>query len=97
MHSHSGNSAPISEQPSALITGAIMAMVVTFPIMLCFQLYVDNVFIVTTNGLWKSIVVRQWADNPNVANIDIANFFYYPAYGYLTRLLDSLGIFTGLT
>ena len=97
MHSHSSNYIPVTEQPSALITGAIMVIIVTFAILLSFQLYVDNVFIVTTNGLWKSIVVRQWADNPDIVNLDLANLFYFPVYGQLTRLLDVLGVFTGLT
>jgi len=97
MHSHSGNCAPVSEQPSALISGAIMVIIVAFSILLSFQLYVDNVFIVTTNGLWKSVVVRQWADNPDLVNLDLANLLYFPVYGQLTRLLDVLGIFTGLT
>ncbi|MDD1619455.1 MAG: hypothetical protein LUQ52_08215, partial [Methylococcaceae bacterium] len=97
MHSHSSNNTPVTEQPSALITGAIMVIIATFAILLSFQLYVDNVFIVTTNGLWKSIVVRQWADNPDIVNLDLANLFYFPVYGQLTRLLDALGIFTGLT
>ena len=97
MHSHSSNYTPVTEQPSALITGAIMVIIVTFAILLSFQLYVDNVFIVTTNGLWKSIVVRQWADNPDIVNLDLANLFYFPVYGQLTRLLDVLGVFTGLT
>jgi len=97
MHSHSSNYIPVTEQPSALITDAIMVIIVTFAILLSFQLYVDNVFIVTTNGLWKSIVVRQWADNPDIVNLDLANLFYFPVYGQLTRLLDALGVFTGQT
>jgi len=97
MYSHSGDYDPVTEQPSAMIFGAIMLSLVAFSILLSFQLYVDNVFIVTTNGLWKSIVVRQWADDPDLVNLDLANFFYFPVYGQLIRLLDALGIFTGLT
>ncbi|OYV21908.1 MAG: hypothetical protein CG442_1653, partial [Methylococcaceae bacterium NSO1] len=43
MHSHSSNYTPVTEQPSALITGAIMVIIVSFAILLSFQLYVDNV------------------------------------------------------
>jgi hypothetical protein len=97
MPSHSGNFTPVTEQPSALIFDAIGVVIVAFAMLLSFQLYVDNVFIVTTNGLWKSVLVRQWADNPDLGNLDLANLLYYPAYGQLTRLLDALGVFTGLT
>lgn len=97
MHSHSGNCIPVTERSTALIPGAIMVILVAFAILLSFQLYVDNVFIVTTNGLWKSILVRKWADNPDLVNLDLANLFYYPAYGQLTRLLDAIGVFAGLT
>ena len=97
MQSYTGNCASATEKPSALIAGAFMVTIVGFSILLSFQLYVDNVFIVTTNGLWKSVVVRQWADNPDIVNLDIANLLYFPAYGQLTRLLDALSVFVGLT
>ena len=95
MTSHSGNFTPVTEQPSALIFDAIMVLIVAFAMLLSFQLYVDNVFIVTTNGLWKSVLVHQWAENPELSKLDLANLLYYPAYGQLTRLLDVLGVFTG--
>jgi hypothetical protein len=97
MNSHSGNFTSHTEQPSVLIFDAIRVLIVAFVILLGFQLYVDNVFIVTTNGLWKSVLVRQWADNPAPGNLDLANLLYYPAYGQLTRLLDALDVFTDLT
>jgi len=68
-----------------------------FLLLLTFQLFIDNVFITTTNGLWKSVNVRGWADNPNLANLDLANVFYFPVYGRLVALLDWLGVFPGLT
>jgi hypothetical protein len=97
MHSYSVNCAPLTKHPAALISGAITVVIVAFGVLLGFQLYIDNVFIVTTNGLWKSVVVRQWADNPDLVNLDLANILYFPVYGQLTRLLDALGVFTGLT
>jgi hypothetical protein len=97
MHSYSGNFTPVTEQSSALISDAIMVTIVAFVVLLSFQLYVDNVFIVTTNGLWRSVNLRKWADNPDLANLKLANLLYYPVYGQLIRLLDKLGVFAGLT
>ena len=88
MHSYSGNFTPVTEQSSALISDAIMVTIVAFVVLLSFQLYVDNVFIVTTNGLWRSVNLRKWADNPDLANLKLANLLYYPVYGQLIRLLE---------
>ncbi|MCU0734559.1 MAG: hypothetical protein MUF20_03405 [Methylotetracoccus sp.] len=82
--------------PVSLPTGAFVVTLLTFIALLGFQLYVDNVFIITTNGLWKSVAVRAWADHADRATIDLANVLYFPVYGALTRLLDGLGIFPGL-
>lgn len=82
--------------PVSLRSGAFLVALVCFVVLLGFQLYVDNVFIITTNGLWKSVAVRAWADHPDRAEIDLANVLYFPVYGALTRLLDGLGVFPGL-
>lgn len=75
---------------------AFSVVLISFCLLLGFQLYVDNVFIVTTNGLWKSVVVREWAQHPGSAVLDLANALYFPIYGVLTRMLDTLGVFPGL-
>lgn len=86
-----------SRRRSTLLIETALVSAISLVLLLGFQLYVDNVFIVTTNGLWKSVLVRHWADHPNPANLDLANVLYYPVYGLLVRLLDALGVFPGLT
>lgn len=78
------------------VTEAISVAALSLLLLLGFQLYVDNVFIVTTNGLWKSVLVREWADHPDIARIDPANALYFPVYGALVRVLDAWHVFPGL-
>lgn len=89
----SPRTAPRFPPPAEAAAVAVLAL----PLLLAFQLYVDNVFIITTNGLWKSVVVRQWADHPDLSNLDLANVLYFPVYGRLVRLLDGLSVFPGIT
>lgn len=88
---------PCSKTSPVLLYAESLAIALAALVLLVgFQLYVDNIFIVTTNGLWKSVVVREWADHPDSAHLDLANVLYFPVYGALTRMLDWLGVFPGL-
>jgi len=60
-----------------------------------FQLYLQNVHIVTTNGLWKSIDVRRWIADPSWKRLDFANILYFPVQAMSCSLLERLGIFPG--
>ncbi len=58
------------------------------------QIYLQNVHIATTNGLWKSIIVRQWIAHPSWSLIDDANALYFPVQMLSCELLERLGIFS---
>ncbi len=83
-------------RPGSLLTESAFVVIASFLLLAVFQLYVDNVFIVTTNGLWKSVVVREWAEHPSFVNLDMANVLYFPVYGGMVRILDGLSVFPGL-
>jgi hypothetical protein len=60
-------------------------------------LWLDNVHLETTNGLWKSMDVDAWKANHRTAELRAPNYLYYPAMALLGNLLDGLGIFAGKT
>jgi len=47
----------------------------------------------TGNGVWKSLELEPWIEDPAKAPLYPANYFFYPVYGALCRLLDLLGVF----
>jgi hypothetical protein len=49
----------------------------------------------TGNGIYKSIELKPWIVDPAQAPLYPSNYFFYPAYGALCRLLDAIGVFTG--
>jgi hypothetical protein len=51
-----------------------------------FTVTTDNTNVGTTNGLWKSPSVYLW-EHGGKANLDSGGFFYFPVYGYLSRLI----------
>ena len=63
--------------------------------LLAFQMYLQNVNIATTNGLWKSIDVKRWIATPSWQRVDFANVLYFPVQALWCLLLEHLGIFRG--
>ena len=57
--------------------------------------WLQNVHIVTANGMYKSIQVEPWISDPANAPLDHSNYHYFPLYGRLCALLDFLGILRG--
>lgn len=49
----------------------------------------------TGNGVFKSIELRPWIDDPATAPLYPSNYLFYPLYGALCRLLDALGVLAG--
>ena len=49
----------------------------------------------TGNGVFKSLELKPWIDDPANAPLYPANYLFYPLYGALCRLLDTMGIFAG--
>ncbi|MBI3197637.1 MAG: hypothetical protein HYZ40_09025 [Rhodospirillales bacterium] len=58
--------------------------------------WLQNVHILTANGMYKSIQAEPWIADPATARLDSSNYLYFPLYGALCRLLDVLGIERGV-
>ena len=58
--------------------------------------WLQNVHIITSNGMYKSIQAEPWIADPAHARLDPSNYLYFPLYGALARVLDALGILRGL-
>ena len=58
--------------------------------------WLQNVHIITANGMYKSIQAEPWIADPAHARLDPSNYLYFPLYGALARGLDSLGILRGV-
>ena len=57
--------------------------------------WLQNVHIVTANGMFKSIQAEPWMRDFAHARLDPSNYLYFPLYGELANLLDALGIARG--
>ena len=58
--------------------------------------WLQNVNIITGNGLYKAIQAEPWIADFAHARLDYANYLYFPLYGALAHLLDTLGILRGV-
>jgi hypothetical protein len=58
--------------------------------------WLQNVNIITGNGLYKAIQAEPWIADFAHARLDYANYLYFPLYGALAHLLDGLGILRGV-
>ncbi|CAN5916575.1 hypothetical protein BH11PSE3_BH11PSE3_50410 [soil metagenome] len=58
--------------------------------------WLQNVHVITANGMYKSIQAEPWIAAPALARLDPSNYLYFPLYGALCRLLDGLGIDAGV-
>lgn len=58
--------------------------------------WLQNVHILTANGMYKSIEAGPWIHDFRHARLDYANYLYFPLYGALCKLLDALGILRGV-
>ena len=57
--------------------------------------WLENVHVMTTNGLYKSLQAEPWIADPARATLDPSNYLYFPLYGVLCRLLDAVGFLRG--
>jgi hypothetical protein len=58
--------------------------------------WLQNVHIITANGMFKSIQAEPWIADFRHARLDPSNYLYFPLYGLLAKLLDALGILQGV-
>ncbi len=58
--------------------------------------WLQNVHIISSNGMYKSIQAEPWIADPSTARLDPSNYLFFPLYGVSVRLLDALGILRGV-
>jgi hypothetical protein len=58
--------------------------------------WLQNVHILTANGMYKSIEAEPWIHDFAHARLDPSNYLYFPLYGVMAHLLDQLGILRGV-
>src|SRR6185437_4419031 len=58
--------------------------------------WLQNVHMITANGMYKSIQAEPWIADFAHARLDASNYLYFPLYGASARLLDALGILRGV-
>ena len=58
--------------------------------------WLQNVHIISSNGMYKSIQAEPWIASPSTARLDPSNYLFFPFYGVSARLLDALGILRGV-
>jgi hypothetical protein len=58
--------------------------------------WLDNVHIISANGMYKSIQAEPWIAAPSKARLDQSNYLFFPLYGAMAGLLDSAGILRGV-
>ena len=58
--------------------------------------WLQNVHIISSNGMYKSIQAEPWIASPSTARLDPSNYLFFPLYGVSARLLDMLGILRGV-
>src|SRR3954467_12236856 len=58
--------------------------------------WLQNVHMITSNGMYKSIQAEPWIADFAHARLAPSNYLYFPLYGASARLLDALGILRGV-
>ena len=69
---------------SRLAWQSVVIWAVTTGILIGAVFLLDNTNLVTTNGLWKSIPMREWVEGTSYS-LDPANLLYYPLNSSLIR------------
>ncbi len=72
-----------------------LAFILTVSFLVGFTVWLENVHILTANGMYKSIQAEPWINDYWHARLDPANYLYFPLYGVSAHLLDMLGILPG--
>ncbi|MDP2332813.1 MAG: hypothetical protein Q8M19_19165 [Reyranella sp.] len=83
-------------KPPALGWQLVLAFVLSLLLLVGLIGWLQNVHILTANGMYKSIQAEPWIADPATARLDASNYLYFPLYGALCRLLDGLGIERGV-
>ena len=80
---------------ATLVWQLALAFILTLLVLCGLITWLQNVHIVTNNGLYKALQVQPWINDPPRAKLDPSNYLYFPLYGRMCAWLDTLGIATG--
>src|SRR3982750_1017630 len=72
-----------------------LAFVLSLPFLAGLIAWLQNVHMITTNGMYKSIQAEPWIADFAHARLDPSNSLYFPLHGASARLLAALGILRG--
>jgi hypothetical protein len=87
----------MNSPPAKLPAWQLLPVFVLSLLVLCGLIgWLQNVHIVTSNGMYKSIQAEPWIADWKHARLDQSNYLYFPLYGLLCRVLDALGILRGV-
>lgn len=74
----------------------LLAFVLSLAVLCGLIGWLQNVHIISSNGMYKSIQAEPWIVSPWTARLDPSNYLFFPLYGVSARLLDALGILRGV-
>jgi hypothetical protein len=75
----------------------LLAFVLSLAVLCGLIGWLQNVHIISSNGMYKSIQAEPWIVSPWTARLDPSNYLFFPLYGVSARLLDALGILRGVS
>jgi hypothetical protein len=82
--------------PSHWLSDLVLLWIGTAVLLVAVILWFDNAQGgLTGNGIFKSMEMKPWVEDPRSATLNPSNYLYYPVYGALCRLLDWLGVYAG--
>jgi hypothetical protein len=73
----------------------LLAFVLSLLFLIGLITWLQNVHLLTANGMYKSIEAEPWIRDFRHARLDPSNYLYFPLQGALCKLLDALGILRG--
>lgn len=74
----------------------LLAFVLSLLVLSGLIAWLDNVHIISANGMYKSIQGEPWITEFSNARLDQSNYLFFPLYGALCKVLDALGILRGV-
>jgi len=83
-------------KPSSLGWPTALAFALSLLVLCGLIGWLQNVHIITANGMYKSIQAEPWIADFRNARLDPSNYLYFPLYGASAKLLDALGILRGV-
>lgn len=74
----------------------LLAFVLSLLVLSGLIAWLDNVHIISANGMYKSIQGEPWITEFSNARLDPSNYLFFPLYGAMCKALDALGILRGV-